>query len=35
MLQAANSDFFNSLVPKAHNSDGQNVPLQIKQAKVN
>ena len=32
MLQGANIDLFNPLVPKAHNSDCQNIlfPLQIK-----
>ena len=25
MLQAANTDLFNPLVPKAHNSEGQNL----------
>ena len=36
MLQAANTDRFNPLVPKAHNSECQNLtfPLQIKPAKV-
>ena len=36
MLQAANTDLFNPLVPKAHNSDCQNLlfPLQIKPVKV-
>ena len=37
MLQAANTDLFNPLVPKAHNSERQNLSflLQIKQRKVN
>ena len=37
MLQAANIDLFNPLVPKAHNSKRQNLifPLQIKPVKVN
>ena len=37
MLQAANTDLFNPLVPKAHNSKGQNLlfTLQIKPVKVN
>ena len=37
MLQAANNDLFNPLVPKAHNSECQNIlfPLQIKPLKVN
>ena len=32
MLQAANTDFFNPSVPKAHNSERQNLlfPVQIK-----
>ena len=36
MLQAANSDIFNSLVPKAHNSECQNLlsPSQINRVKV-
>ena len=36
MLQAANANLFNSLVPKAHNSEGQKIlfPLQMKPAKV-
>ena len=36
MLQAANTDLFNPLVPKAHNSEYQNLlfPLQIKAVKV-
>ena len=36
MLQAANTDLFNSLVPKAHNSECQNLsfPLQIKPVQV-
>ena len=36
MLQAANTDLFNPLVPKAHNSECQNLlfHLQIKPAKV-
>ena len=35
MLQAANTDLFNPSVPKAHNSEPQNVlfPLQIKPVK--
>ena len=34
--QAASTDLFNPLVPKAHNSDRQNLlfPLQSKPAKV-
>ena len=34
MLQRASIDLFNPLVPKAHNSEGQNLlfPLQIKSA---
>ena len=37
MLQAANTDHFKPLVPKAHNSECQNLlfPLQIKPVKVN
>ena len=37
MLQAANNDLFNPLVPKAHNSESQNLlfHLHIKQLKVN
>ena len=37
MLQAASTDLFNPLVPKAHNSECQNqlFPLQIKPVKVN
>ena len=37
MLQAANTDLFNPLVNKAHNSECQNItfPLQIKPVKVN
>ena len=37
MLQAANADLFNQLVPKAHNSEGQNLifPSRIKPVKVN
>ena len=36
MLQAANNDIFNPLVPKAHNKECQNLlfPLQIKPARV-
>ena len=36
MLQAANTDLFNPLVPKAHNSECQNLQflLQIKPVKV-
>ena len=35
MLQAANTDIFNPLVPKAHNSECQNLfPLQMKPLKV-
>ena len=36
MLQAANTDLFNPLVPKAHNSECQNIifPLQIKPLKL-
>ena len=36
MLQAANTDLFNPLVPKVHNSECQNLsfPLPIKQVKV-
>ena len=36
MLQAANTDFFNPLIPKDHNSERQNLlsPLQIKPVKV-
>ena len=36
MLQAANTDLFNPLFPKAHNSERQNIlfPLQIKPVKV-
>ena len=36
MLQAANTDLFNPPVPKAHNSECQNIlfSLQIKQLKV-
>ena len=35
MLQGANTDQFNPLVPKAHNSEHQNLlfPLQIKPVK--
>ena len=35
MLQAANTDLFNPLVPKAHNSVCQNLPFpfQIKEVK--
>ena len=37
MLQGTNTDFFNPLVPKAHNSECQNLqfPLWIKLVKVN
>ena len=37
MLQEANTDLFNPLVPEIHNSECQNLsfPLQIKQLKVN
>ena len=36
MLQAANSDLFNPLIPQAHNSECQNIlfPLQIKPVRV-
>ena len=37
MLQAASTDLFSPLVPKAHNSECQNllyIPLQIKPVKV-
>ena len=36
MLQAANTDLFNPLFPKAHNSGCQNLlfPLKIKPVKV-
>ena len=36
MLQSANTDIFNLLVPEAHNSECQNLPfpLQIKLIKV-
>ena len=36
MLQEANTDHFNPLVPKAHNSERQNLPfpLQTKPVKV-
>ena len=36
MLQAANTDIFNPLVPKAHNTECENLhlPLQIKPVKV-
>ena len=36
MLQEANTDLLNPLVPKAHNSEFQNLlfPLQIKPVKV-
>ena len=36
MFQGANSDLFNPLVPKPHNSECQNLlpPLQIKPVKV-
>ena len=36
MLQAANTDLFNPLFPKAHDSECQNLllPLQIKAVKV-
>ena len=35
MLQAANTDLFNPIVPKDHNTEGQNIPfsLQIKPSK--
>ena len=35
MLQAANTDFFNPIVPKAHISECQNllIPLQLSQSK--
>ena len=35
MLQAANTDLFNTFVPRAHNSECQNLlfPLQIKPVK--
>ena len=29
MLQAANTDLFNPLVPKAHNSECQNLPFPL------
>ena len=36
MLQAANTDLFNPLVPEAHNSEcNLPFPVQIKAAKVN
>ena len=36
MLQAANIDLFNPLVPKAHNSECQNLfPFRVKPVKVN
>ena len=37
MLQAANTDLFNPSVPKASNSECQNLlfPLQIKPVKIN
>ena len=37
MLQAANTDLFNPLVPKVHNNECQNIlfPLQIEPLKVN
>ena len=37
MLHAANTDLFNPLIAKAHNSEGQNLlfSLQIKPLKVN
>ena len=37
MQQAANTGFFNPLVPKAHHNECQNLPfpLQIKPVKVN
>ena len=37
MLEAGNTDLFNPLVPKAHDSECQNLlfPLQIKQVKAN
>ena len=36
MLQGANTELFNQLVSKAHNSESQNLrfPLQIKAVKV-
>ena len=36
MFQTANTDIFNSLVPKAHNSECHNIlfPLHIKPVKV-
>ena len=34
MSQAANTDLFNPVVFKAHNSECQNLPLQIKPIKV-
>ena len=36
MLQGANSDLFNPLIPKAHNSECQNqpFPVRIKAVKV-
>ena len=36
MLQGANTDLFNPLVPKAHNSELQNIlfPLQFKPVKA-
>ena len=36
MLQGDNTDLYNPLVPKAHNSECQNLlfPLQIKSVKV-
>ena len=36
MLQAANTDLLNQLVPKAHKNESQNLlfPLQIKPVKV-
>ena len=36
MLQAANTDLFNPLAPKAHNSECRNLPspLQIRPVKV-
>ena len=36
MLQAANTDIFNPLVPKGHNSDCQSIlfPLKIKPVKL-
>ena len=36
MLQAANTDLFNPLLPKAHNSECQNIifPFEIKPVKI-